>query len=127
MPLDISWGLDRDEPEWDVWKTNADTLRLDTVVNNDEYACDFQTLNAPNPIPHRSASTFTSPTRSNGSSKPTASSQPHKPSTQPDNPLPSPSVQTWTTPTSETHNPYPVRPTSNATPWPSIGSALAQT
>ncbi len=23
MRLDISWGLDRDEPEWDVWKANA--------------------------------------------------------------------------------------------------------
>ena len=23
MRLDISWGLDRDEPEWDIWKANA--------------------------------------------------------------------------------------------------------
>ena len=38
MRLDISWGLNRDEPEWDVWKTNADTLRLDTDINNDGYA-----------------------------------------------------------------------------------------
>ena len=49
MRLDISWGLDRDEPEWDVWKGNADTLRLDTDVDNDGYACDFHTPNAPRP------------------------------------------------------------------------------
>lgn len=47
--LNISWGLDRDEPEWDVWKANADTLRLDTDVKNDGYACTFRTLNTPKP------------------------------------------------------------------------------
>lgn len=35
MRLDISWGLNRAEPEWDVWTANADTLRLDTDINND--------------------------------------------------------------------------------------------
>lgn len=45
--LDISWGLDHSEPEWDVWKANADTLRLDTDINSDGYARDVRTLNSP--------------------------------------------------------------------------------
>ena len=36
MRLHISYALNRTEPEWDIWKSNADTLRLDTDVNNVE-------------------------------------------------------------------------------------------
>lgn len=35
MRLDISWALNRAEPEWGIWKNNADSLRLSTDVNND--------------------------------------------------------------------------------------------
>ncbi|KAH8880182.1 glycoside hydrolase [Thozetella sp. PMI_491] len=31
--LDISWGLDRDQPFWTTWRSNADTLRLDRDIN----------------------------------------------------------------------------------------------
>ena len=34
MSLHLSYALDRAEPEWDTWRSNADTLRLDTDVNN---------------------------------------------------------------------------------------------
>ncbi len=36
MRLDISWKLDRDEPFWSIWQSNADSLRLDEDINDGE-------------------------------------------------------------------------------------------
>ncbi|KAI1374351.1 glycoside hydrolase [Hypoxylon crocopeplum] len=33
MELDISWRVDREEPFWDLWQHNADTIRLDRDIN----------------------------------------------------------------------------------------------
>ncbi|KAI1208224.1 glycoside hydrolase [Annulohypoxylon truncatum] len=33
MQLDISWRLEREEPFWDLWQHNADTLRVDRDIN----------------------------------------------------------------------------------------------
>jgi alpha-galactosidase len=34
MRLDISWKLDRSDPYWQIWRGNADSLRVDQDVNN---------------------------------------------------------------------------------------------
>ncbi|KAI0129755.1 family 27 glycoside hydrolase [Xylariales sp. AK1849] len=34
MRLDISWKLDRSQPFFDIWETNADSLRTDQDLNN---------------------------------------------------------------------------------------------
>lgn len=33
MQLDISWRLEREEPFWDLWQHNADTIRVDRDIN----------------------------------------------------------------------------------------------
>lgn len=60
MRLNISWVLDQEEPEWDLWKNKADTLRLDTNINNDGYVCGIYSLNNSQTHTHHGASTFTS-------------------------------------------------------------------
>jgi len=32
--LDISWKLNISEPYWDLWRSNADSLRTDQDINN---------------------------------------------------------------------------------------------
>jgi alpha-galactosidase len=31
--LDLSWKLERDQADWEIWRSNADGLRLDTDIN----------------------------------------------------------------------------------------------
>ncbi|KAI1098119.1 glycoside hydrolase [Jackrogersella minutella] len=33
MELDISWKLEREQPFWDLWQHNADTIRVDRDIN----------------------------------------------------------------------------------------------
>lgn len=38
MRLDISWKLDRSDPYYNIWKTNADSFRTDQDLNNQQEA-----------------------------------------------------------------------------------------